>query len=106
MDDSQLLQNFAARGDQAAFETLVSRYAALVHSVALRHLSEPHLADDVAQAVFILLARKAGALRPQTVLSGWLFQTTRFVAQRAGRSEQRRQHREQAALAMQEQLTP
>ncbi len=107
MDDWQLLHDFAARGDQKAFETLVRRHAGLVHSVALRHVGDSQLAEDIAQAVFTLLARKADTLRQgQIVLAGWLFQTTRFVAQRAYRGEERRRRREEVAVAMKEEFTP
>jgi RNA polymerase sigma factor (sigma-70 family) len=102
MNDWELLKEFAATGSDSAFERLVSRYGGLVHSVALRDVRDPHRAQDVAQAVFILLAQRAGNLREGTVLSGWLFRTTRFVAQRANRSEQRRQHREKEAVTMNE----
>jgi RNA polymerase sigma factor (sigma-70 family) len=106
MDDWQQLQEFASRDSQAAFEQLVARHAPLVHSVALRYVRDQAMAEDIAQAVFILLARKASHLRRGTILSGWLFQTTRFLSHRALRCEQRRQRREQEASAMQERLTP
>ncbi len=106
MDDWQLLQDYVARESDAAFRTLVNRYVNLVYSVALRQVRDAHLAEEVAQAVFILLARKARGFRPSVVLSGWLFRTTRFVASRAVRAEQRRQRREQEAFAMQQLTTP
>jgi len=68
--------------------------------VALRQVQDPVLAQDVAQAVFLLLAQKAARLGRTVVVSGWLFQTTRFVAARVRRTEQRRQRREQEALKM------
>jgi RNA polymerase sigma factor (sigma-70 family) len=106
MTDLELLQNYAGRGSEAAFRTLVERYLNLVHSVAMRHVQNPQLAEDVSQAVFILLARKAAGLKEGTVLGGWLFQTTRFVAARACRAERRRQQREQEANEMQLLSTP
>ncbi|MBE0541283.1 MAG: sigma-70 family RNA polymerase sigma factor [Verrucomicrobia bacterium] len=106
MDDWQLLQDYVARESDAAFRTLVNRYVNLVYSVALRQVRDAHLAEEVAQAVFILLARKASSFRPSVVLSGWLFRTTRFVASRAVRAEQRRQRREQEAFAMQQFTAP
>lgn len=106
MDDWQLLQDYVARESDAAFRTLVNRYVNLVYSVALRQVRDAQLAEEVAQAVFILLARKASSLRPSVVLSGWLFRTTRFVASRAVRAEQRRQRREQEAFAMQQFTAP
>src|SRR5436190_890789 len=91
MDDWQLLQNYVERDSETAFRTLVNRYVNLVYSVAVRYVRDAQLAEEVAQAVFILLARKARGFRPGVMLSGWLFRTTRFVASRAVRAEQRRQ---------------
>ena len=106
MDDWQLLQNYVERDSETAFRTLVNRYVNLVYSVALRRVGNAQLAEEVAQAVFILLARKARGFRQNIILSGWLFRTTRFVASRAVRAEQRRQRREQEAFAMQQLTTP
>jgi RNA polymerase sigma factor (sigma-70 family) len=101
MEDSDLLAEYARTGSEAAFRTLVERHLNLVHGSALRQLSEPHLAEEVTQAVFILLARKAQTLGRKTVLVGWLFRTTRFVASHARRTEHRRRRREQEAFEMQ-----
>jgi len=88
------------RGSESAFQTLVERHLGLVWSVAQRQVQDAALAEEIAQAVFVLLARKARHLSRRTVLGGWLFQTTRFVAARALRSRQRRQQREQEAVVM------
>lgn len=101
MNDWQLLQEYVERESEPAFRSLVERHLGLVHGTALRQLRDPHLAEDVAQAVFILLARKARGFRSGVVLPGWLFRTTRFVAARALRTEQRRQRREQETFSMQ-----
>lgn len=100
-NDWELLQAYARARSEPAFEALVSRYLDLVHSAALRHVRDPQLAQEVSQAVFIVLARKAGRLSRHTSLAGWLFRTTRFVAARAVRAEQRRQRREREAVIMQ-----
>ncbi|MBN8246283.1 MAG: sigma-70 family RNA polymerase sigma factor [Verrucomicrobia bacterium] len=102
MEDWKLLDAYAREGSEAAFSTLVERHLGLVHAAARRQVRDDALAADVAQAVFLLLARKAGSLGRRGVLSAWLFQTTRFVASRALRSEIRRQRREQEAFAMQD----
>lgn len=102
MDDWQLIQDYALRQSETAFRALVARHAGLVYASALRQVGEASLAEEVSQSVFILLSRKAGSLRRGTVLSGWLFQTTRFVATRAMRSELRRRRREQEAFVMQQ----
>ncbi len=102
IDDRQLIEEYARGRSEAAFRTLVERHAGLVYGSALRQVNDAQLAEEVAQAVFILLARKAGSLRRGTILSGWLFQTARFVAARALRAEVRRRRREQEAFDMQQ----
>jgi RNA polymerase sigma factor (sigma-70 family) len=101
MDDRQLLREYADLGSEQAFKTLVERHLGLVHSAARRQVKDAQLAEDVSQAVFTLLARKAGSLPRESRLSGWLYQTTCFVARRALRSELRRRERERIASAMQ-----
>ncbi len=80
MDEMTLLREYAAHNSESAFETLVSRRAGFVYSAALRQVRDPHLAEEVTQAVFIILAQKAARLPRETILTGWLFKTTRFAA--------------------------
>src|SRR3954468_10371336 len=105
MEDAQLLSEFAANRSETAFRTLTDRYINLVHSAALRRVGDAQLAQDISQAVFILLARKAGSLSAGTVLAGWLYRTTNFVAERALRSNRRRERREMEAVQMQENVS-
>ncbi|HEX5397616.1 MAG TPA: sigma-70 family RNA polymerase sigma factor [Verrucomicrobiae bacterium] len=115
-DDIALLKEYAASGSEAAFTALVGRHVNLVYSVALRRVGNTHAAEEIAQAVFLILARKAKSLTggwsrrlvasvrfrgdggvAATPLSGWLYQTARLTAANYLRGEIRRQHREQEA---------
>jgi RNA polymerase sigma factor (sigma-70 family) len=94
-DDHQLLAEFVREGSESAFSELVRRYVALVYSTALRFSSNPHHAEEITQAVFIILARKAGTLSSRVVLSGWLYQAARLTAANFVKGEIRRARREQ-----------
>ena len=94
-DMEELLRNYATHGSEEAFAMLVSRHINLVYSVALRQLRDPHLAEEVTQAAFIILARKAGSLSPKTIVSAWLCRTAHYAAADALRTQRRRQRREQ-----------
>lgn len=104
MKDQQLLRQFVEQNSQEAFAALTTRYLNLVYSVCRRELDNAETAEDVTQAVFLILAKKAPALRRNVVLSGWLFQTARFAAKNARIQAQRRAAYEQkAAEAMEQQ---
>ncbi|HEY5232029.1 MAG TPA: sigma-70 family RNA polymerase sigma factor [Verrucomicrobiae bacterium] len=96
-DDMDLLRDYAARRSEQAFATLVARHVHLVHSVALRQVRDSHLAGEITQTVFIILARKADSLGPKTILPGWLYRTAQFVSKAALKREFRRRLREQEA---------
>src|SRR5215510_14599729 len=103
-EDVQLLRRYAEEGSETAFADLVRRHIDLVYSAALRWTAgDAHLAQAVTQSVFTDLARKARKLPASVVLTGWLYQATRFAAAKVVRTERRRAHREQEAVAMQEQ---
>ena len=97
-DDLTLLREYASRNSEAAFTSLVSRHVNLVYSVALRQVRDAHLAEEVTQAVFIILARKAGSIADKTILSGWLCRTARYASANALKIQRRRQRREQEAF--------
>ena len=106
-DDVMLLREYATNHSEAAFETLVSRHAHLVYSAALRQMRDRHLAEEVTQAVFIILAKKAGRMSKATILSGWLFKTTRFVALGHARAAARRRRYEQESdMELEDQPNP
>ena len=96
-DDLTLLREYARRNSEEAFTTLVSRHVNLVYSVAMRQVRDPHLAEEITQAAFIILARKAGSLGDKTILPGWLCRTARYASANALTIQRRRQHREQEA---------
>ena len=107
MDDWRLLRRFVEHNSQEAFSALTARYLRLVYSVCRRELADAETAEDVTQAVFLILARKAPALRRSVVLSGWLFQTARFAAKNARIQAQRRAaHEQKAAEEMGQQWGP
>jgi RNA polymerase sigma factor (sigma-70 family) len=97
LDDIALLREYVERDSQEAFATLVARHVNKVYSVALRHTRNPHQAEEVTQAVFVILARKSRQLGKRVILSGWLCQTARLSAVTFVRSEIRRTRREQEA---------
>ena len=96
-DDMTLLREYARHNSEEAFAALVSRHVNLVYSVALRQVRDPHLAEEITQAVFIILARKAESLGEKTILPGWLCRTARYASANALTMQRRRQHREQEA---------
>lgn len=93
-DDADLLYAYV-RGNEQAFESLVKRYFGLVHAVALRRLQDSSLAEEAAQSVFIILARKAKTLSSGVLLRAWLLKTTRFVCNDLLKSQSRRKDREE-----------
>ena len=97
LNDAELLSAYARQHSEEAFSALVERHVALVHSAAMRQVQNSHLAQEITQAVFIILAQKARTLNERTVLAGWLCRTAHFVARNALKTEFRRQHREQEA---------
>jgi RNA polymerase sigma factor (sigma-70 family) len=101
-DDRELLREYVRCESEPAFAELVGRHLNLVYSTAVRLLGQPELAEDVAQSVFIDLARKARSLVEVQSLGGWLYRATRYAAATARRAEERRRKRETEAMQMRE----
>src|SRR5690348_16166092 len=95
MDDHELLTEYARTESESAFNTIVSRHVNLVYSAALRFTNNSHHAEEITQAVFVILARKANSIGRSVVLSGWLYQTARLTSANFIKSEIRRKRREQ-----------
>ncbi|HLP77030.1 MAG TPA: sigma-70 family RNA polymerase sigma factor [Candidatus Paceibacterota bacterium] len=98
--DAELLRDYATTHSEPAFGEIVRRYADAVYSAALRQVGNEQQARDVAQTVFVDLARKAASLGTNTVLIGWLHRGARLAALELLRSEQRRFNREQQAMEL------
>ncbi len=98
--DVELLREYAHAGSEASFAELVRRHLDLVYAAAKRQLGSPALAEDVAQSVFLDLARQARKFPASTPLVAWLHLVTRRTAIDLVRHESRRLDRERTAVAM------
>ncbi len=100
MTDVELL-NQHRHGSDAAFADLVRRHLGWVYGVARRRLRDAHLAEDVSQAVFVLLHRKAPQFAADSAMINWLHKTAWYASETAARTERRRRARETEAAIMQ-----
>jgi DNA-directed RNA polymerase specialized sigma24 family protein len=94
MSDWELLSAYV-QGDEKAFEGLFAKYFRMVYTMALRQVGDPHLAEEVAQSVFIGLSRKSSQPSSSVSVCGWLLQSTRFVSRDAVKMRLRRYQNEQ-----------
>jgi DNA-directed RNA polymerase specialized sigma24 family protein len=88
--DVELLRRWGTQRDEEAFAALVRRHGGMVHGVCRRILGNSHDADDAFQAVFLILARKAGTLRHPEALATWLHGVARRLAGKARSNAARR----------------
>lgn len=95
--DADLVARFAATRDEPAFAELVRRHAGLVFGVCRRVTGNHHLAEDASQAVFVVLAAKACAIRPRHAVAGWLYGVAYRTALRARTMADRRRRHERAS---------
>lgn len=101
LSDRDLLERFACENDQAAFAEVVVRHRSMVEGVCNRSLTNAHDAEDCCQAVFLLLARKAGTVRWATSVANWLYAAARKVSRNSLVAAARRaRHEHQAAVTM------
>src|SRR3954453_21657339 len=104
LTEGQLIDRFASRRDESAFELLIERHGPMVLGVCRRFLRDPNDVEDAFQATFLVLVRKAGALRQKELLGNWLYGVAVRVALRARSVALRRQsqvsHREVDSLAI------
>lgn len=96
--DRDLLDRFVRERDEAAFTALVRRHGPMVHGVARRMMGDDHAADDVYQAAFLVLARKAATLDRRGSLAGWLHTVTSRLALKSRRQAVRQKARERQVL--------
>jgi len=92
LSDWQLLNRYHLHRDELAFETLVTRLGPMVLGVCRGHLGDSNDVDDAFQATFLVLVRKASALRERDAIGPWLHGVACRVALRA-RSDLARQRR-------------
>ena len=85
LPDEELLRRYAQARDEDAFAALLRRHGRVVWGAALRRTADPHIAEDVFQATFLALARRAGRLHGRTSLAGWLYTVGVRLAGRAAR---------------------
>jgi RNA polymerase sigma factor (sigma-70 family) len=100
LPDAQLLEQFTRRHEEAAFAALVRRHGPMVWGVSRRVLPHVHDAEDVFQATFLILARRAASIRKAESVGSWLHGVAHHLALKVCRQRARRQCREKRAVDM------
>jgi RNA polymerase sigma factor (sigma-70 family) len=104
--DQDLLGEFQARRDQAAFAVLVERHGPLVLRICRHVLRHQQDAEDAFQATFLVLARRAGSIRKREALAAWLHGVAQRIAMQAKRTAARLRAREAQAAPPSRQSAP
>jgi RNA polymerase sigma factor (sigma-70 family) len=100
MDDRQLLAALTGSHREAALAECIGRYGPMVHRTAWRITGDEHLAEDVCQAVFLVLMRQVARLQGVNLLGAWLYRVAVLTARKIVEGKVRRQRREQEAVAV------
>jgi RNA polymerase sigma factor (sigma-70 family) len=95
--DLELLRKYAQEHSEEAFAELVDRHLDFVYSVAFRRVRCRQMAEEVVQSVFTDLAQNAPKLKPDSILTDWLYHVSLRTAVDFFRRETRRRIREQIA---------
>jgi RNA polymerase sigma factor (sigma-70 family) len=103
--DRELIESYATDRNDAAFAELVARYNPMVYRACLRVLGNAGDAEDATQGAFLVLVRKAGSLRQEGRLNGWLHRVARQVALQALRVRSDRERRQEHVAMTQESMT-
>jgi RNA polymerase sigma factor (sigma-70 family) len=98
MTDGDLLKCYVQQRDEAAFEALVRRHGPMVLGVCRRVLRNSHDAEDAFQATFLVLVRKASALRSPGMVGNWLYGVAYRTAQEARKATSKRRRKEAKAM--------
>ncbi|MBA4065103.1 MAG: hypothetical protein C0501_15595 [Isosphaera sp.] len=106
LDDRALLRRFVEHRDGAAFAALVDRHAPLVLAACRRLLPNEQDAEDVLQATFLVLVRKAGSVRRHESVGSWLYGTAYLLARKARTAAARRAAREREAAGARRRADP
>ena len=99
-NDAELVGAYARTRSDAAFAAIVQRHVNAVYAAAWRQVRDAALAEDITQAVFIVLAKRAHRIHDPRLLAGWLLKVTRYCAADARKLAARREFHEQRAAAM------
>lgn len=97
---NDMLRQYVQTRSPEAFRQLVEAHVDAVYSQGLRELRDPAAAEEITQMVFVTLAQKAGTIRANAVLEGWLFTATRYCCANYRRASARRRSAERKAATM------